>query len=388
MADEADERARRREERRRRREAEKAGEAPAEEGDEAPEEAPAEEAPAEEAPAEEAPAEEAPAEEAPVEETPAEEPPAEEAPAEEEPAEVPAPEPEPVAEPEPTPPPPEEKKQEKKPQPVPEIAPVVRQETDAEREMREMQEKRKQEQDVMLAEAIEQLRKDREALAAELTALRERREKRKIERKERDRLALEREEAKRKKAEEEALRRKEEMEARKTAAQNKRRAREQTRQMQFQGIGQHLGGSDIKGAIQKAKASTKSAVEKEEEKQKVMAERIPNLMIGAMTSPERLREYANDFKGKLSECLGAIYDMTQKQKRQKYDIHELTERFKDMQKNPKKDVAKLMASTDKKSKFTEELQAEPVHKERPVIRGGNVKGTLDKIMTAGGEEEE
>jgi len=329
MGDEADERARRREERRRRREAEKATE-----GESAPAEEPAEE-----------PA--APEPEPVAEPEPAPEP---------EPAA-----PEPVPEPTPAPPPPVVEAPPKPPtqdtlhkRPMPSVSePEERQETDAEREIREMKERRKAEEEEQLREAWEKHRAEKAQIEDDLARLKARREQRAKERVERQAEMQKRQEESRIRAEEEARKRKEELEKRKSEATAKRKAKDAAKSMQFQGT-LHLAqqGSDIKDSIKKAKATTKSGADKVKEKEEYLAKNVPELGVGLMSSEDSLKEKARIFHSKLDDTLHGIIELQSRKKLQTYDINELNERIKDMNKNaPKKDVAKLLATTDKASKF-------------------------------------
>jgi len=196
-----------------------------------------------------------------------------------------------------------------------------------------------------MAEYEESRREEREKEAAEIAALREKRIQRAKEREEEEKkLAALRvqEEAKRKAEEEERRRKKQEEEIRKKEEreQKKREAEERLSKKGPNFVitkrtdGEKAGLDSVmtKEELQKSKEQL------EEEKRAILSQRIQPLAIDGLDSA-KLQEKAKELHEHLRRLVGDKYDLEQRFKRQQYDMIELAERARQMNKGKKKGAA-------------------------------------------------
>ncbi|XP_071478640.1 uncharacterized protein [Diadema antillarum] len=144
-----------------------------------------------------------------------------------------------------------------------------------------------------------------------------------------------------KKNEEERRQRQEEENRRlREAAEQKKREREERRRAmqnpnKFQPVIQD----------ERVRFAKMTPAELAKEKEETLAKRVPTLDPEAMTSDEVMREIARELHAKIMKAFGALFDLQEKEKRQKYDINELTSRIDAIQKD------KLKASLNAEGKI-------------------------------------
>ncbi|CAL8076590.1 unnamed protein product [Calicophoron daubneyi] len=186
-------------------------------------------------------------------------------------------------------------------------------------------------------------REEREKAEEEIRQLKERRERRKEERAEEEkRLAELRqvEEQKRRAEEEERQRKKREEEQRKREEREKKRQEwEQRRNANRPNfvITKKEGGEAAEqpeAAEEKKEEVTKSKEQLEAERKSIIEQRVPPLNITGFTL-EQLKAKAKELHELLCRVEGENYDLSQRFKRQSYDMQELAERARQMSKGGK-----------------------------------------------------
>merc|ERR1719320_2139428 len=183
-----------------------------------------------------------------------------------------------------------------------------------------------------MAEYEESRREEREKEAAEIAALREKRIQRAKEREEEEKkLAALRvqEEAKRKAEKEEREQKKREAEER---LSKKGPNFVITKRTDGEKAGPKLDSVMTKEELQKSKEQL------EEEKRAILSQRIQPLAIDGLDSA-KLQEKAKELHEHLRRLVGDKYDLEQRFKRQQYDMIELAERARQMNKGKKKGAA-------------------------------------------------
>jgi len=218
---------------------------------------------------------------------------------------------------------------------------------EAKRIMEERKAAKAEKQKEEMAEYEESRREEREKEAAEIAALREKRIQRAKEREEEEKKLAElraQEEAKRKAEEEERRRKKAEEETRKKEERErkKREAEERlskkgpnfviTKRSDGEKAGPKLDSVMTKEELQKSKEQL------EEEKRAILSQRIQPLTIDGMDSA-KLQEKAKELYEHMRRLVGDKYDLEQRFKRQQYDMIELAERARQMNKGKKKGAA-------------------------------------------------
>ena len=63
-----------------------------------------------------------------------------------------------------------------------------------------------------------------------------------------------------------------------------------------------------------------TAAELAQEKEETLAKRVPTLDVDAITSEDSMREIATELHNKILKAFGALFDLQEKEKRQKYDV--------------------------------------------------------------------
>ncbi|XP_006821398.1 uncharacterized protein LOC100372087 [Saccoglossus kowalevskii] len=215
-------------------------------------------------------------------------------------------------------------------------------------QLEEIREKRLREEEERMEQQMERRRLERERQERELEELRERKEQRKREQEERE-MKRRQEEAQRKaREEEEAAKRRADMERRKEEAKEKRRH-------MMNGGRQPVMKLDIRANISRAKQeSSKEIEEKAREKERVLKERVPALNT-EYASVQRLQELAMEYNEQLRQVLTNVYDLNQRDKRQQYDITELSQRLKEITAKASVKKIGLGVETQKVTRFMDKM---------------------------------
>ncbi|VDI75365.1 troponin T, fast skeletal muscle [Mytilus galloprovincialis] len=188
-----------------------------------------------------------------------------------------------------------------------------------------------------IAEFEEQRKEEKAKEEEELQQLRERREQRKVERAEEEerltKLRVEEDIRRRQEERERQARKLEEEQKRKEERERRRKEQEDRlklcRRPNFVITKKADGGEEE--AEQKAEDLQKSKEQLEEEKRAILAQRIQELKLDGLKS-DGLIQKAKDLHEKLHKLMGEQYDLEDKFKRQQYDMIELTERARSMNK--------------------------------------------------------
>lgn len=213
-------------------------------------------------------------------------------------------------------------------------------ENEAKKAMEEAKKARLEKQRQEMEEYEEMRREAREKEAQEIQELRERRERRKAERKEEEERLAEmraKEEIRRKAEEEERRRKKLEEEARlkEEKETKKREAEERLKKAKKPNfvITKRSDSEKGPGALEPLNAEDmqKSKEQLEEEKRAILSQRIQPLSIEGLTS-EKLLVRAKELVDTIRRLEGDRYDLEQRYKRQQYDMIELAERARQMNK--------------------------------------------------------
>jgi len=94
-------------------------------------------------------------------------------------------------------------------------------------------------------------------------------------------------------------------------------------------------GSAFSNVLKAKEDLQKSPEQLEQEKRSVISQRIPQLQVDGK-SKEELIEKAKQLHNLLHQLHGAIYELTERFERQKYDMVELTERARQIEKGKAK----------------------------------------------------
>ncbi|XP_076471708.1 uncharacterized protein LOC143301364 isoform X2 [Babylonia areolata] len=229
---------------------------------------------------------------------------------------------------------------------------------EAKRAMEERQRQKAEKQKEEMAEYEESRREEREKEASEIAALREKRIQRAKEREEEDRkmAELRAQEEARRKAEEEERRRKKAEEEQKKKEDRERKKREAEERLSKKGpnfvITKRADGEKGLDSVMSKEELQKSKEQLEEEKQAILAQRIQPLNIDGMDGT-KLLEKARELYEHMRRLVGDKYDLEQRFKRQQYDMIELAERARQMNKGKKKSTVQVDESFDRLAdKFT------------------------------------
>ncbi|TGZ58508.1 hypothetical protein CRM22_009605 [Opisthorchis felineus] len=228
--------------------------------------------------------------------------------------------------------------------PLPTPVPAFNEDGKSEAQIRMEQEaKRRRERAEEEWREYEEFRRgEREKAEEEIRQLKERRERRKAERAEEEkRLAEARlvEEQKRRAEEEERQRKKREEEQRKREERERKRQeweeKKNANRPNFV-ITKREGGPEVQAAPQEEKKEevTKSKEQLEAERRSIIDQRVPPLNVSGM-SVEQLKAKAKELHDLLFRIEGENYDLGQRFKRQSYDMQELAERARQMNKGGK-----------------------------------------------------
>ncbi|KAK7098407.1 troponin T, skeletal muscle-like isoform X3 [Littorina saxatilis] len=236
---------------------------------------------------------------------------------------------------------PAEETQESEPAPPPASEPQP--DTDeGKRIMEERTRSKAERQKEELAEYEESRREEREKEAAEIAALREKRIQRAKERVEEEKKMAElraqedirrrtEEEERRKKKTEEETRKKEERDQKKREAEDRLSKKGPNFVITKRSDAEKVGLDSVmsKEELQKSKEQL------EEEKQAILSQRIQPLKLDGMDGT-KLQEKAKELYEHMRRLVGDKYDLEQRFKRQQYDMIELAERARQMNKGKKK----------------------------------------------------
>lgn len=214
---------------------------------------------------------------------------------------------------------------------------------EAQRAMEEAQRKKAEKAAQEIAEFEELRKEEREKEERELEELRKKREQRKLERIEEEKRLAERRAAEdaRKKAEEEERRRKKLEEENRIKEERERKRKEAEERMKNARtpnfvIKKKSGGSD---SSEVSKEDLQKSKEQEaEEKKAILAQRIHALAVDGFKS-DQLLEKARELHEHLRRLEGDKYDLEQRFKRQQYDMIELAERARQMNKGKSRSTA-------------------------------------------------
>lgn len=229
---------------------------------------------------------------------------------------------------------------------------VVPAEDEAKRAMEERMRQKEEKQKEEMAEYKESRREEREKEAAEITALREKRIQRAKEREEEEKklAELRAQEEARRKAEEEERRRKKVEEEQKKKEDRERKKREAEERLMKKGpnfvITKRSDGEKGGDSMLSKEELQKSKEQLEEEKRAILAQRIQPLSMQGMDGA-KLLEKARELYEHMRRLVGDKYDLEQRFKRQQYDMIELTERARQMNKGKKKTTVQVDESFDR-----------------------------------------
>jgi len=219
---------------------------------------------------------------------------------------------------------------------------------EAKKAMEEAQKARLERQAADLAEYEESRKVEREKEAEEIRALREKRIQRQKEREEEEKRMAElraQEEVKRRAEEEERRRKKAEDEQ---AAKDERERKKKEAEERLKPKGRNFKISKKSDSekpveprldsIMSKEELQKSKEQLEEEKQAILAQRIQPLVIEGLAG-DKLIEKAKELNAHIRRLEGDRYDLEQRYKRQQYDMIELAERARQMNKGKGKRAA-------------------------------------------------
>jgi len=221
---------------------------------------------------------------------------------------------------------------------------------EAKRIMEERQAAKLAKQKEDMEEYEESRREEREKEAAQIAALKEKRIQRAKEREEEEKklAELRKEEEARRKAEEEERKKKKQEEELRKKEERERMKREAEERLSKKGPNFVITKrSDAEKAGEKKKKLDsvmskeelqKSKEQLEEEKRAILSQRIQPLSIDGMDSA-KLQEKAKELYEHMRRLVGDKYDLEQRFKRQQYDMIELAERARQMNKGKKKGAA-------------------------------------------------
>ncbi|XP_059154964.1 troponin T-like isoform X3 [Physella acuta] len=216
---------------------------------------------------------------------------------------------------------------------------------EAKRAMEEAKRARLEKQAADLAEYEEMRKAEKVKEEEEIRNLREKRIQRQKERAEEEkRLAEYRaQEEVRRKADEEERRRKKQDEETRVKDEREKKKKEAEERLKPKGRNFKIskksdsekGGSDGLDSIMSKEELQKSKEQLEEEKQAILAQRIQPLSIDGLAS-DKLIEKAKELNDHIKRLEGDKYDLEQRFKRQQYDMIELAERARQMNKGKAK----------------------------------------------------
>lgn len=216
---------------------------------------------------------------------------------------------------------------------------------EAKRAMEERQRAKQERQKEEMQEYEESRREEREKEAAEIAALREKRVQRAKEREEEEKKLAElraQEEARRKADDEERRRKKAEEEQRKKEdrERKKREAEERLKKKGPNFVITKRSDAEKAGldSVMSKEELQKSKEQLEEEKRAILSQRIQPLKLEGMDQA-KLMEKAKELYEHMRRLVGDKYDLEQRFKRQQYDMIELAERARQMNKGKKKSGA-------------------------------------------------
>ncbi|MEH0879094.1 hypothetical protein V6M80_12265 [Enterococcus faecium] len=212
---------------------------------------------------------------------------------------------------------------------------------EAKRAMEEAKKARLERQAQEMAEYEEMRRAEREKEAAEIEALRQKRIQRAKEREEEEKRFNEhraQEEQRRKADDEERRLKKQEEEQRKKEERDRKKREAEERMNKPKGpnfvITKRSDAEKVRGGLDSVMSKEelqKSKEQLEEEKRAILAQRIQPLAIEGLTS-DKLLEKAKELQEHIRRLEGDKYDLEQRYKRQQYDMIELAERARQMNK--------------------------------------------------------
>ncbi|KAL8614238.1 hypothetical protein ACOMHN_026455 [Nucella lapillus] len=243
-------------------------------------------------------------------------------------------------------------------EPEPSSAAEIPTEAEAKRAMEDHQKQKAEKQKEEMAEYEESRREEREKEAAEITALREKRIQRAKEREEEEKklAELRSQEEVRRKADEEERRRKKVDEEQNKKEDRERKKRDAEERLMKKGpnfvITKRNDGEKGLDSMLSKEELQKSKEQLEEEKRAILAQRIQPLNTQGLEGA-KLLEKARELYDHMRRLVGDKYDLEQRFKRQQYDMIELTERARQMNKGKKKSTVQVDESFDRLAdKFT------------------------------------